>query len=156
MLYAAAISLHLLAVVIWVGGMFFAYMALRPVAASLLEPPQRLNLWVQSFAKFFPWVWLSILILYISGFWMIETLGGFAQIQAYIHSMLGLGSVMSALFAYVYFLPYRAMKQAVILKDYPVAAKQLARIRLVIAINLSLGLLTVIVATAGHAGIQLG
>ena len=36
---AIAIPLHLLAAVIWVGGMFFAYMALRPVAASLLEPP---------------------------------------------------------------------------------------------------------------------
>jgi len=39
-----AIPLHFLATVIWVGGMFFAYMALRSVAASLLEPAQRLPL----------------------------------------------------------------------------------------------------------------
>ena len=44
---AIAIALHLLAAVIWVGGMFFAYMALRPAAASLLEPPLRLPLWSQ-------------------------------------------------------------------------------------------------------------
>ena len=29
--------LHVLSIVVWVGGMFFAYMALRPVAASVLE-----------------------------------------------------------------------------------------------------------------------
>ncbi len=150
MLYAAAISLHLLAAVIWVGGMFFAYMALRPVAAKLLEPPQRLPLWTQSFDRFFPWVWLSVIILYVSGFWMIDSVGGFANIKPYIHTMLGLSSVMTFLFAYVYFLPYKAMKQAVMIKDYPAGAKQLARIRLVIAINLSLGLITLIVGAAGR------
>lgn len=36
-----AITLHVLSAVVWVGGMFFAWMALRPVAASLLEPPPR-------------------------------------------------------------------------------------------------------------------
>lgn len=29
-----ALALHVLAVVVWVGGMFFAYMTLRPVAAE--------------------------------------------------------------------------------------------------------------------------
>ena len=52
-----AITLHLLAAVVWVGGMFFAYVALRPVAASLLPPPLRLPLWSQTVARFFPWVW---------------------------------------------------------------------------------------------------
>ena len=32
-----AITLHLLAAVIWVGGMFFAYIAMRP-AAQFLDP----------------------------------------------------------------------------------------------------------------------
>ena len=44
------LTLHLLAAVIWVGGMFFAYACLRPVAASLFEPPQRLTLWRSVFA----------------------------------------------------------------------------------------------------------
>ena len=38
---AFAIFLHVLAVVIWVGGMYFAHQMLRPVAADLLAPPQR-------------------------------------------------------------------------------------------------------------------
>ena len=55
-----ALLLHALAAVVWVGGMFFAHMALRPVAASLLEPPQRLALWVGVFSRFFPWVFVAI------------------------------------------------------------------------------------------------
>ena len=48
------IALHLLAAVIWVGGMFFAYMVLRP-SAGLLEPAARLPLWQRVFGHFFPW-----------------------------------------------------------------------------------------------------
>ena len=36
---------HVAGIVIWVGGMFFAWMCLRPVAATQLEPPVRLMLW---------------------------------------------------------------------------------------------------------------
>jgi len=65
---ALAFTLHLLAVVIWVGGMFFAYMALRPVAGTLLEPPVRQALWAGVFKRFFPWVWASIVVLLGTGF----------------------------------------------------------------------------------------
>ena len=66
-----ALSLHIIAVVIWVGGMLFAHMALRPVAASQLEPPVRLKLWVGVFGRFFPWVWVCIAVILVSGFWII-------------------------------------------------------------------------------------
>ena len=55
-----AITLHLLSAVIWVGGMFFAHQCLRPAAASLLDPPARLKLWVGVFKTFFLWVWAAI------------------------------------------------------------------------------------------------
>ena len=54
-----ALTLHILGAVVWVGGMFAAYVCLRP-AAGALEPPQRLTLWRGFFAKFFPWVWVSV------------------------------------------------------------------------------------------------
>ena len=63
-----ALLLHVLAAVVWVGGMFFAYAALRPVAVSQLEPPLRLALWAGVFSKFFPWVFVAIAILLITGF----------------------------------------------------------------------------------------
>ena len=49
--------LHLTGVAVWVGGMFFAWVCLRPVAAVQLQPPARLSLWLAVFARFFPWVW---------------------------------------------------------------------------------------------------
>ncbi len=147
---AIVISLHLLAAVIWVGGMFFAYMALRPVAASLLEPPQRLPLWSQTFAKFFPWVWAAVVVLLVTGLWMVQSVfGGFGQVGLYIHLMAGLGIVMMLLFAHMYFAPYRRMKKALAENDFPEAGKKLAQIRIIIAINLMLGLIVTVVASAG-------
>ena len=58
---------HAFAAVIWVGGMFFAYMVLRP-ATGALDPHVRLDLWGQVFVQFFPWVWASIVALLVSGY----------------------------------------------------------------------------------------
>ena len=55
--------LHILAAVIWVGGMFFAWMILRPALGASLEAPQRLQLWSAVFPRFFVWVWLAVLLL---------------------------------------------------------------------------------------------
>ena len=63
-------ALHALAAVVWVGGMFFAYMALRP-SVGPLPPLERVALWARVFGKFFPWVWMCVLVLLISGFWII-------------------------------------------------------------------------------------
>ena len=57
-----ALMLHILAVVIWVGGMFFAYALLRPVLSEV-DPPQRLMIWANTFKKFFPWIWMCIFVL---------------------------------------------------------------------------------------------
>ena len=42
---------HLLAIIVWVGGMVFAHFFLRPAAQSL-EPPQRLRLMHDVAARF--------------------------------------------------------------------------------------------------------
>ena len=148
---AIAISLHVLATVIWVGGMFFAYMALRPVAASLLEPPLRLPLWSQTFARFFPWVWAAVFILLATGLWMVYSVfGGFGGVGLHIHLMTGIGTLMILLYFHVFFVPYRRMKQALAANDFPEAGRRLAQIRIIIAINLMLGLIVTVVASAGR------
>lgn len=147
---AIAITLHLVASVIWVGGMFFAYMALRPVAASLLEPSLRLPLWSQTFSRFFPWVWVSVLILLLTGVWMVLVVfGGFGHVGLYIHLMAGIGILMMLLFFHVFFAPYRRMKKALAANDLPEAGRRLGQIRMIIAVNLSLGLIVVVIAGAG-------
>ncbi len=146
-----AIVLHVLSAAVWVGGMFFAYMALRPAAASLLEPPQRLPLWAGTFARFFPWVWAAIVLLLGSGYWMIfSVFGGMGNIGIYVHVMNGLGILMMLLFFHVFFAPFRRLKRAVAAQDWPAGAKALAQIRILIGINLMLGLLTIAVGAGGR------
>lgn len=146
-----AISLHLLAAVIWVGGMFFAYMALRPASAEILEPHQRLPLWRGTLARFFIWVWLAVIILPASGYWMIFTgLGGMAGAGPMVHIMQLLGIIMILLFLHVFFAPFRRLKQALANQDLATAGDKLAQIRRIVAINLVLGIVVVIVAAAGR------
>ncbi len=148
---ALAITLHILSVVIWVGGMFFAYMALRPAAGGLLEPPARQTLWVAVFNRFFVWVWISIITLLITGFWMIfAELGGMANIGPHIHIMLGLGIFMMLLFVHVFFGPFRRLQYAVIESNWETGGVKLNQIRLLIKTNLILGLLVIIIATVGR------
>ncbi|MHB1676623.1 MAG: CopD family protein [Sulfuriferula sp.] len=138
--------LHVLGAVIWVGGMFFAYMALRPVAAERLEPPQRLNLWEGVFSRFFPWVWLAVTLILGSGLYMMAILG---KPPVYVMMMFGLGVLMMLLFAHIYFAPFKRLKRAVAAQDWAAGGIALAQIRKSVGINLLLGLITVTVATLG-------
>lgn len=147
---SAAVALHVLSVVVWVGGMFFAYMALRPVAAALLEPPARLTLWHAVFSRFFPWVWAAIILILGSGYWIIfGVYGGMANTPLFVHVMHGLGLVMMLIFFHVFFAPYRRLAKAVAENRWPDGGKALNQIRILIGINLLIGLITVAVATAG-------
>lgn len=144
-----AITLHLLAAVVWVGGMFFAYMVLRP-AAGKLEPPQRLPLWSRVFARFFPWVWATVLILPATGYWIVlANFDGFGNVGLYIHLMHGIGIVMILIFLYVFFVPYSRLKSYSEAGDFPEAGKNLAQIRRLVGTNLILGLITIILASGG-------
>ncbi|MCP8687051.1 DUF4149 domain-containing protein [Marinobacterium sedimentorum] len=145
-----AISLHLLAAVIWVGGMFFAYQCLRPVAAKVLEPPQRLTLWCQLFSRFFVWVWGAIVTLLLTGHWMIGLMGGMTAVGMHVHVMLATGYLMVALFLHLYFAPFQRLKKAVGASDWQQAGVQLNQIRRFVGINLLLGLITVVNAVAGR------
>ncbi len=148
---AYTVALHLLAVVVWIGGMFFAYNALRPAAAQVLEPPLRLNLWIQVFHRFFLWVWLSIFIILGSGYWMLfQYFGGFANAGMYIQLMHGGGILMMLIYLYVFFVPFQHLKRAVIIQDFPQAGQYLNRIRILVGINTGIGLCIIVIASAGR------
>ncbi|MFA5081701.1 MAG: CopD family protein [Hydrogenophilaceae bacterium] len=135
---------HVLATVIWVGGMFFAYLCLRPVAAAQLEPPLRLRLWQGVFDRFFPWVWAAVLLLILSGQLLTLQLGGMAAVPVHVHAMAGIGYLMAAIFFYLYFLPYGALRRAVAAENWPAAGAVLNRIRILVGVNLGLGLLNIV------------
>ena len=145
--FPIAISLHVLAAVIWVGGMFFAYMALRPVAAKLLEPAVRLSLWVRTLTRFFIWVWLAVIIVPVSGYWMIfSAFNGFAGVAWYVHVMQALGIIMILIFLHVFFAPFKRLRRAVNEENYQEGGKSLAQIRKLVGLNLLIGLLTIVTA----------
>jgi uncharacterized membrane protein len=145
-----ALFLHLISVVVWVGGMFFAYLALRPVAASVLEPPQRLTLWAGVFDKFFPWVWLSVALILGSGLYMIDLMAWF-EAPYFVLVMFASGVVMMLIFAHVFFAPYKRLKRAVANQDWKTGGTALGQIRMMIGINLGIGLLTITVSMLGRA-----
>ena len=138
--------LHLLGVVIWVGGMFFAYVVLRP-SLSVLEPIQRIALHTQIFRRFFLIVWHVMPLILLSGFAALFGLfGGPATAPWNISVMMLLGLIMSAVFVAIVFGPYARFRRTT---DRATAAANVDRIRKLIGVNLVLGAITVIVATLG-------
>lgn len=137
-----ALIVHMLAAVIWIGGMFFAWMILRPVAADQLEPPQRLKLWSGVFARFFPWVWAAIIALPVTGLFLVYRLfGGIGGSPLFVHLMLTLGTAMVLIYLHVYFAPYRRLRAAVTAQDWAAGGRALGTIRKLVGLNLLLGML---------------
>ena len=150
MTMAIAVALHIIAAVIWVGGMFFAVLVLRPSAGGL-EPGDRLPLWDRVFAWFFPWVWSSIVLLLTSGYWMIYVgRGGFTDLPIYIHLMHGIGWLMVFIYLHLWFSSYSRFKAALRLGERLAAATNLNRIRWAVTANLALGLINAIIGASGR------
>lgn len=147
---AVATGLHILAAVIWVGGMFFAVFVLRPSTVAF-EPGERLALWGRVFARFFPWVWTSIALLLASGYWIIFAgKGGFQGLPIYLHLMQGIGWLMILVYLHLWFAPYARFKKAIAASEWPVAAANLNKIRLAVTTNIGLGLLNAIIGASGR------
>jgi uncharacterized membrane protein len=137
------LALHVLCAVIWVGGMFFAYVVLRP-SLSVLEPIQRIALHTQIFRRFFLIVWHVMPLILLSGFAALFGLfGGPATAPWNISVMMLLGLIMSAVFLLIVFGPYARFRRTT---DRTTIVASMDRIRKLIAVNLVLGIVTVVVA----------
>ncbi|MGB9091356.1 MAG: CopD family protein [Pseudomonas farsensis] len=147
--FALPYTLHVLAALIWVGGMFFAWLVLRPAMVSALEGPARLRLWVEVFRRFFGWVWLAVVVLAVSGVGMIHLrFAGFETAPRYVQLMIGGGIVMFALFMRVQALLLPELRAAVQAEDWAAGAGVLARIRRMVGVNLLIGVGVVAVASS--------
>ena len=146
-----ALLLHVLSATVWVGGMFFAYVCLRPAALATLEPPQRLKLWADTLARFFRWVGICAALLLLTGFWMMfAVMGGMKGAGIHVHLMLGTGVLMMLIAAHVYFAPLRRLRAAVAGGHWAEGAKALAQVRVLVAVNLALGLMVAAVGSGGR------
>jgi uncharacterized membrane protein len=152
MLYAVLNALHVLAIVVWVGGMAFVHFFLRPAVAAL-PPPQRLPLMVQVLGRFFAAVLVAAPLTLISGGWMIartarQTVQAGNDFSMPLHwiVMAALGVLMILIFSHVRFVLYKRLRAAVARADFPGGAAQLASIRQWVGVNLAFGVVVILVA----------
>ena len=140
--WSLVLGVHILCAVLWVGGMAFALLVLRP-SLAVLEPPQRMALHQQVFRRFFLIVWHAMPLILVTGYLMLFVQrGGMANALWNIHVMLLFGVIMAVVFVAMFFGPYRRFRATP-------NAPTLDTIRKLISVNLVLGLLVVLVATFG-------
>ncbi|OZI45759.1 hypothetical protein CEK29_04255 [Bordetella genomosp. 5] len=154
MLYGIVKALHVLAVVLWVGGMVFAHCFLRPALAGQ-DAPQRLTLMRDVLRRFLGAVLPAVLFLLLSGAWMlfstartVAATGGVMIVPGSWHLMAGLGIVMSVIYAYIRYALYPRLNGAVQAQDWPAAARALTGIRHGVTTNIVLGAIIIVAVFA--------
>jgi uncharacterized membrane protein len=137
---------HLAAVAVWVGGMFFAHYCLRPAAFGVLQPPQRVPLMVDALRRFFRWVALAIVLLWATGLARMAQVG-FGNAPPAWHAMATIAAVMTVVFVVIAHVVFPRVRKAAGVQAWPDAAAGLGRVRTLVAVNLGLGFATIAAAT---------
>ena len=142
------LPLHILASVIWVGGMFFAIIALRP-AATALDTGAQIRLWQAALSRFFTWTWIAVVVLLATGFRLVAAFyGGMRGLALHINLMMTIGLLMAVIFAFLFFVPYGRFRRAAGAGDDVAAAAALRTIRLLVTANLHLGVIAVVIGSS--------
>lgn len=155
MLYAVLQFVHVMAVILWVGGMLFAHCFLRPAAATL-EPPVRLRLMASVLGPFLNAVMGAIVLILLTGAWMIgmsasqaaQTGGAFFMPRNWTLMASG-GIVMTAIYGYIRFVLYKKLAWAVSASQWPAGGEAMRGIRRWVVVNLLLGIAIVAVMFMG-------
>ena len=157
MLYGLLKAVHLLSLMVWLGGMVYANFFLRP-SLALLAPPERVQLMHAVMGRFFSAVSLATLLVLLSGLGMVglsvqmaHQSGGRFSMPLPWMVMAGLGVLMMGIFGHLRAGPYKRLTQAVAVQDWPGGAAALARIRTGVLVNLGLGVFIVLVMLLGSA-----
>ena len=152
MSYVILLFIHLLAAAFWVGGMATLHFAVRPAAVATLEPPLRLRTMAAALRRFFVGVDGAVTLLFVTGVAMILLAGGFRSVHWRIEAMMGIAIVMAGIYVYIRASVFRALRRAVEESAWPVAAGRLHTVRLLVTVNLALGVAVFAVAIIGRAG----
>ncbi|MBH1987516.1 MAG: CopD family protein [Burkholderiales bacterium] len=152
MIYAILKTLHLLSIIVWIGGMVFSHFFLRPAVAQL-EAPARLRLMHDVLGRFFQAVLVASLLTLVSGVWMLGRVakqvvqsGGQFEMPLAWSVMAALGIAMVAIFMHIRFALHKRLARAVAASDWAAGGVALAQIRTWVSVNLGLGVIVVIVA----------
>ena len=151
MIYATLKTVHVLSIIVWIGGMVFTHFFLRPAVANL-DPPVRMRLMHDVLGRFFRAVLVASLLTLASGVWMLGRVakqvvqsGGSFQMPLAWTIMTVLGIAMVAIFMYIRFVLYKRFDRCVAAAEWTAGGSALAKIRYWVAINLGLGVLVLLV-----------
>lgn len=143
---------HLMAAMLWVGGIFFTHVVLRPSMLEILEAERRLRLWDAVLMRFFHWVWGAVGVLMVTGFFMVYLAGGVGHETRRVQIMIPMALSMVGIFVYVFFFCYVPMNVHLSKQRWLEAEILLGRIRGWVTVNLLLGLSTITIAATGIVG----
>lgn len=151
MIYAILKTLHLLSLIVWIGGMVFAHFFLRPATAQL-DPKARITLMHDVLGRFFKAVLVASLVVLGSGIWMLgrvakQTVQSGASFDMPLAwtVMSVLGVLMVAIFMHIRFALYKRLNRAVAASQWEAGGAALAQIRTWVGVNLALGVVVVVV-----------
>jgi len=150
---ATAYALHLLFVVIWIGGLIFLQLALWPATgAHLPEPSVRIRLLTAALERFLWLGWAAAIILPVTGFWLIGVYGGMARLGWHIHLMTGVGLLMVLLHLALYLAAFLPLRRAVAAGDWDSAERRLRWVRWLTWVLLLAGVLVILLTGLGARG----
>ena len=142
--WGVVLAIHLISMAAWVGGMIYALVVVRK-ALAVLDPAPRMQVHLITLRRFFLVVWHAVVLSLLTGYAMIVfAYGGFAHLHWSINVMNALGLVMTAVFLFLFFGPYRKLRRAI--RPSP---ELLGRVRLLVTVNLVLGLAIIVIASVG-------
>lgn len=149
--------IHLSAAILWLGGMAFLLLALRPAAIAILAPPERLQLMGAVMRRFFTVVGISIAALLATGTPMYTTFfratreaTGHGAVPLGWNLMAGIGLLMVLVFGHLFFVGYARFQRALAAKDWPLAGKAALQIHRLVIVNFVLGWLALVCVSLVH------
>ncbi len=155
MLYSFLKAFHLLAVIVWIGGMAFTLFCLRP-AARVLEPAARVTLMHAAMKRFITVVSIAALVIVVSGAamigisWSAAARAGIAfNMPLDWYTMIAIFFAMLVVFIHIRNVLFKHLDDAVTAARWPDGAAALAAIRWEISLNLVLGTFVVFFVRLG-------
>ncbi len=150
-MYDYAKLLHLIAGIVWMGGMTFMLFALRPAAILTLDAQPRAMLMGAVWKRFYTVVLVAIVALFATGthlytatFRAARLATGEGGVPLGWNIMLVLGITMMLVFGHIYFAGFKKYKRAVAAAEWPLAAKAAALMHTMTLVNFTLGWLAII------------
>jgi uncharacterized membrane protein len=145
-----AFPLHVLAVLVFVGGLFSAVIVSHPLSRGLDSDTSSL-VWRQALSRVFTWAWGSLLLIVATGIVMVSLkFGGFSGAPPIHRANMAIGIPAMLLFGYAFFGPWQRYRRTIARGDVPAARWAVSRVRVLMTLILGLGLLASVVSAVGR------